>query len=329
MKYKVALLFLSFFFIGIAQKNKDLVIYVDSTHSFCKEKEHQYIRVIKDYYLDKESYVFAEYYKSGKIALKGETKDKNSMRFIGTVISYYENGNKKEISNYLNFSLNGKQFGWYENGTTEFEKDYNLDMKSKIIVEKIHQHWDENGNQDVINGNGFYTKATETKIDYLNPNTTFSESGEIKNGLRNGIWTGKSKELKISFTEIYNEGKFVNGVSTDWDNLEHPYTEVFKKPIPKIGMDNFYKYIGQHFIVPRVTPSYERPLSANLNGKILISFTIDKNGKIIDSKIIHDIGYGSGDEALRVIKKSEDWIPGEIRGVKTKVFYRLPITIKS
>lgn len=327
--HSVHAFFLLLFTFSYSQKSNDFAIYLDSMRNSCKESNYKYIRVIKEYYLEKEEYVFAEYYKSGKIALKGTTKDKNSLKLIGTTLSYYENGNRKNISNYLDYHLNGKQFGWYENETSEFEKEFIFDKKSNTSIEKILQHWDENNTQDVVNGNGFYKKTVETSNADSNINYAFSESGEIRNGFRHGIWTGKSKHLKIHFIETYNEGMLVNGISTDENKIEHPYTEILKKPTPRNGIDNFYKYIGQNYKTPRITPSYERPLSTTLDGKILISFIIDENGKIIDPKIIYDIGYGTGNEALRILKKAEDWIPGEIRGVPVRIRYSLPITIHS
>jgi hypothetical protein len=326
---QLIVLFVLFTSISFAQKSNDFAFYVDSTHTICKESNYKFIRVVKEYRLEKENYVFAEYYKSGKIALKGITKDKNSLKFIGSTVSFYENGTKKKISNYLDFHLNGKQFGWYENGTTEFEKEFLIDKKNNTIVEKILQHWDENNIQDVVNGNGFYRKTIGTNIEDNNFINTFSESGEIKNGLRHGIWTGKSNYFKTNFVENYNEGRLINGITTDENKIEHPYTKVYKKPIPKTGIDNFYKYIGQNYTIPRITPSYERPLTTNIDGKILISFIVDETGKLINPQIIYDLGYGTGDEALRILKKAADWLPGEIRGIKTKAYYTLPITIKN
>jgi len=329
MKKPYITIFLLFFIFSYAQKSNDFAIYVDSLHNKCKESNYKYIRVVKDYYLEKDNYDFAEYYKSGKIAIKGTTKDKNYLRLIGTTIYYYENGNRKQVTTKSNSQPNEKQFRWYENEKPEFEKELIFDPKNNIIIEKIIQHWDENNIQDIINGNGFY-KITETKDLYLNPKAAFSESGEIKNGFRHGIWTGKSERLKIHFTETYNEGQFINGISTDLNNSEHPYTEIFKKPVPKTGMENFYKYIGQNYTIPRINPSYERPLNVNLEGKVIVSFIIAENGKLIDPKILYnDLGYGTGNEALRIIKKTEDWIPAEIRGIVTKFSYSLPIVIRN
>ena len=59
------------------------------------------------------------------------------------------------------------------------------------------------------------------------------------------------------------------------------------------------------------------------------TFLIDREGKVADVKIIKDIGYGTGAEAIRVIQKYDQWIPGSFKGEPVRVQYSLPITIKS
>jgi protein TonB len=56
---------------------------------------------------------------------------------------------------------------------------------------------------------------------------------------------------------------------------------------------------------------------------------IEKNGKITDIKVIRDIGFGTGAEAIRVLSKYEYWLPGKQRGVPVRVMYSLPLTIQS
>jgi protein TonB len=40
------------------------------------------------------------------------------------------------------------------------------------------------------------------------------------------------------------------------------------------------------------------------------------------------MGYNTGKEAIRVVKSSPKWTPGEQNGRKVRVQYMLPITIK-
>ena len=45
------------------------------------------------------------------------------------------------------------------------------------------------------------------------------------------------------------------------------------------------------------------------NYTVVVSFVVDKDGNISDVKALNDPGYGTADEAIRVIKKSKQWTP--------------------
>ena len=51
------------------------------------------------------------------------------------------------------------------------------------------------------------------------------------------------------------------------------------------------------------------------------------DGSINEIKILKDIGYGTGDEAIRVLSNSPAWSPGEQEGRKVRCSYALPILI--
>jgi protein TonB len=86
------------------------------------------------------------------------------------------------------------------------------------------------------------------------------------------------------------------------------------------GMDKFYKFVGKNFQVPE---------EEGLKGKVFVTFVVEKDGSLTDIKVIRDIGYGTGKEAIRVLKSCPKWVAGEQNGKKVRVQYSLPITIQS
>ena len=86
------------------------------------------------------------------------------------------------------------------------------------------------------------------------------------------------------------------------------------------GLQKFYKYVGKNFQVPE---------EDGLKGKILVTFVVEKDGSLTDIKVVRDLGYGTGKEALRVLKACPKWNPGEQNGKKVRVQYSLPISIQS
>ena len=316
----IALLFTTIFSFAQAPKIVSVKIFLDSLKNETSEANHKYYRIIKDYNSNRAFYEFSEYYKSGKIALRGSTKDPDHIKLDGNVITYFESGSKKTASNYTDSYLAGKQFKWYENGIMQFEKEFTFDPIKKQSTEKVIQYWDENKNQTVVDGNGIYDNISDLNRSDENEIVFFGEKGEIKNGVRTGVWTGKSLKLKITFTENYEDGKLISGISTDENGINYNYTEFMQKPEPKNGINSFYKYVGQNFTTPRV---------GGLEGQVYLTFVVDKEGKLIEPKVLRDIGYGTGSEAIRIINKASNWIPGKIRGIPIRTMYALPITIRS
>lgn len=286
---------------------------LDSLHYPTTKDDYKYIRIVENYKDQPNLFIFTEYYRSGKLSMKAISTNKEEPKFEGPRIDYYENGNKKRETEYKKNQINGKQVEWYENENKKSEKIIKTDPKTLETVTQIVQYWDKNNEQKVIDGNGFYEET----------NGVASEKGEIKNSKKQGVWTGKSKITNSTFTETYENGELISGISIDNNNIEHPYQVLFKKPEYKEGMMAFYQYIGKNYRLPsnvRSNPG-ERP-------KLVAAFNVDPDGKLVDIKIIKDLGLGTGEEAIRVLKKAPNWIPGTYRGIPAKAKYTLPIVIQ-
>lgn len=66
----------------------------------------------------------------------------------------------------------------------------------------------------------------------------------------------------------------------------------------------------------------------NIAGTAVIQFTLDETGQVQDAEIIRNLAGGCGQEALRVIKKMPNWIPGQQRTHKVKVRMTLPVRFR-
>lgn len=303
-------IFFFLFIITTAQTSKnDKIIFLDTKWKETTPENHSYTRIIKNYNSKQDLYEVKEFYKSGAIRTEGFSKDKNQFAKEGEIITYYENGNKKEISHYSNKKLIGKEEEWYENGNKKSEIEYTLEEKETQNKIKILNYWNTNNIQTVIDGNG----------DYEENSKDFYSKGKLKNGYKDGIWEGKDLKENFTFTEIYQNNKFISGVSTDNNNQKYPYKILNLKPAPKNGINDFYKYIAKNLKPADIQ---------NLNGQVRATFWIDKDGKITDIKILKDIGYGIGEEVIRLLQAMEKWIPGTKRGVPLKMQHSLPISFK-
>ncbi len=65
-----------------------------------------------------------------------------------------------------------------------------------------------------------------------------------------------------------------------------------------------------------------------VEGVVVITFVVEKDGRITDARILRDIGAGCGQEALRVVNMMPKWNPGKQRGRPVRVQFNLPIRFK-
>ena len=106
----------------------------------------------------------------------------------------------------------------------------------------------------------------------------------------------------------------------DKEKESYKYNTIEKKPEFPGGMEAFFKYIGNNYKTPKVS---------NLSGKIYLNFVIEKDGSIVEVKVLRDLGYGTGEEAVRVLSESPKWSPGIQNGQPVRVMFNLPISIQS
>ena len=95
------------------------------------------------------------------------------------------------------------------------------------------------------------------------------------------------------------------------------YNAVEVKPDFPGGLQKFYDFVGKNYRAPE----------EDIKGKVYVQFVVEKDGSLTDIKVMRDIGYGTGAEAIRVLKKSPKWKPGIQNGRAVRVLYSLPISI--
>lgn len=101
------------------------------------------------------------------------------------------------------------------------------------------------------------------------------------------------------------------------------FTVVEQQPEFPGGQGAMYKWIGENLKYP------SEARSNGLQGKVIMQFTVEKDGSISAVKTIRDgVGGGAGDEAARVVKKMPKWKPGRQNGKSVRVQYTLPVQFK-
>lgn len=103
------------------------------------------------------------------------------------------------------------------------------------------------------------------------------------------------------------------------DNENFTIGDIEKMPEFK---GDLYEYLGNELKYPSTA------LANNVEGKVMISFVINKNGEISDIELVRKIGFGCDEEAVRVIKNMPKWTAGEQNKRKVNVKMVLPIVFE-
>lgn len=85
------------------------------------------------------------------------------------------------------------------------------------------------------------------------------------------------------------------------------------------GLAGFSKYVAKNYRTPE--------MEQDIKGRVFIEFVVEKDGSLTDIKVLRDLGFGTGAEAVRMLKNSPRWKPGVQNGKSIRVRYSLPILI--
>lgn len=88
------------------------------------------------------------------------------------------------------------------------------------------------------------------------------------------------------------------------------------------GEAAMFKFIAQNILYPA------EARNQNIEGTVVVTFVVDREGKISDVLVLKDIGGGCGAEATRVVGLMPDWKPGMTALGPVKVRYTLPFKFK-
>lgn len=133
---------------------------------------------------------------------------------------------------------------------------------------------------------------------------------------------GKDVNQGVNLPSIINSGTGGNGNTEEGSN-EPVYMNLLEVyPEFPGGMEAWGKFLNKNLRYPYLAQEN------GVQGRVTVSFVIERNGEITNLKVLRGIGAGCDEEAVRVIKKSPFWKPGIQNGRKVRVSYVMPIVFK-
>ncbi len=128
---------------------------------------------------------------------------------------------------------------------------------------------------------------------------------------------GTSMEKKKSFQSSPADSEADNAISDE--------VFIIAEEMPGFmggDINRFREYVQQHITYPA------EAAKAGIEGKVFVSFVINKKGKLVKPEIVRSVDPLLDKEALRVISSSPEWTPGMQQGKPVNVQLVIPVLFK-
>lgn len=106
-------------------------------------------------------------------------------------------------------------------------------------------------------------------------------------------------------------------------NAAIPFSAVENKPtFNDSDANEFSKWVSEQVKYP------QDAIDANVQGKVVLQFTVNKEGQVEDVKVLHGVSETLDAEAVRVVSSSPKWEPGSMNGTPVNVKYTFPVLFR-
>ena len=214
----------------------------------------------------------------------------------------------------------------------------------------------EIGQFEIFDDNGFPMDLTDTIIynedgSYVHFKT--SEAPDPMTGEMRSKITATScnadgtpnENIKFTINAIEKHGDTtmytVEPFTLDADNFRLSIQTTEDNPVQIIrnNNDSIYQIVeempqypgGEKAMMEYVAKNVKYPQEAKdkeIQGRVFVSFVIEKDGSVNEVKVMRGIGGGCDEEAVRVIIGMSKWKPGKQDGKPVRVSYMMPINFK-
>lgn len=195
----------------------------------------------------------------------------------------------------------------YNNEMNEYSVTY-TDINTFTKIETISTKIDQN-----ISKIQYDSLTTETKHKIMGNDSSIDTT--IK----------KVEDIELSEAiELINKVNEIN-LPGDIELVEdnNIYEVVEQMPeFPNGGMAGLMNFISKNLKYPIVCQK------SGVQGKVLISFVINKDGSATDFRVVSSVDKYLDNEALRVLNLMPKWTPGKLKGVPVRVKYIVPINFR-
>ena len=147
------------------------------------------------------------------------------------------------------------------------------------------------------------------------------------------------KPIADAIQIIRNTDKIQTDVDVSIFDVETPVEFVTVEPEPVVDdevflvaetmpsfmdgtIETFRAWVMQNVKFPQIA------LENNIQGRVVLSFVIDKDGRLTNVEVLQAPDRSLAEEAVRVLNKSPKWSPGKQRNQTVRVKFTLPVDFR-
>jgi hypothetical protein len=145
--------------------------------------------------------------------------------------------------------------------------------------------------------------------------------GRIREGLKNGHWTGVLAD-SVVYTCIYDNGKLVSGISSDKSGKRYRFVNELEMTRYAGYRANLDGFLRRHIDFDALGLK-----KSGITAYGLLAFTVDKDGRLSGIKLQHSVDPRVDSALLKAMRLSSPWLPEYHFGVPVSVQYVMTVYV--
>ena len=129
----------------------------------------------------------------------------------------------------------------------------------------------------------------------------------------------------VDFAEFDENTEVIQQVEVKEEVIEDDQPFLIAETMPSFqggDLNAFRAWVQQNVRFPQIA------LENGIQGRVVLSFVIEKDGRLTNIQVLQSPDRSLSDEAIRVLSKSPKWSPGKQRNQVVRVKYTLPVDFR-
>ena len=130
---------------------------------------------------------------------------------------------------------------------------------------------------------------------------------------------------EVDFAEFDENTEVIQQVDVVEETIEDDQPFLIAETMPSFqggDLNTFRTWVQQNVKFPQIA------LENGIQGRVVLSFVIEKDGRLTNIQVLQTPDRSLSEEAIRVLNKSPKWSPGKQRNQVVRVKYTLPVDFR-